>query len=247
MTTLPPARSVKPAGGRAKTTTMPNPRPRPAALVAGIALAVGALVAGCAARTPPGTALDHYASALRAKNYDAAYQLMSSQFRATVSHDEFVAMLRDNPREVADTADRLGSQQRRLEVSAELRYGLGDHLQLTEEGGQWRIATNPLAFYDQTTPRSALRSFLRAFRLERWDVMLRFVPRQYAELMNVDKVKQQFTGERHEEMAQLMNQLEANIDEPIEEQGNEARLRYGAGLEVKFIREEGRWRLQDLD
>ena len=192
-------------------------------------------------------ALDRYAGALRAKNYDAAYALMSSRFRAAVSHDEFVRMMRDNPREVADTADRLGSRQRRLEVSAELRYGLGDTLQLTEENGQWRIATNPLAFYDQTSPRAALRSFLRSFRLERWDVMLRFVPRTYAELMNVDKVKQQFTGERREEMAQLMNQLEANVDEPIEEQGNEARLRYGAGLEVKFVREEGRWRLQDLD
>lgn len=234
---------MKPAGRRAKTTAMPNLRLRLAALVAGVVLAV----AGCAARTPPGAALDRYASALRAKNYDAAYQLMSSQFRATVSHDEFVGMLRDNPREVAESADRLGSRTRRLEVTAELRYGLGDRLQLTEEGGQWRIATNPLAFYDQTTPRAALRSFLRAFRLERWDVMLRFVPRQYAELMDVDKVKQQFTGERKDDMAQLMNQLEANVDEPIEEQGNEARLRYGAGLEVKFVREEGRWRLQDLD
>ncbi len=225
---------------------MRSPLPRLAAVMAiVVAGAVGG--AGCGGRTPPGAALDRYASALRAKNYDAAYQLMSTRFRASVSHDEFVAMLRDNPREVADTADRLGSRKRRLEVSAELRYGLGDTLLMTEEGGGWRIATNPLAFYDQATPRAALRSFLRAFRLERWDVMLRFVPRDYAELMNVDKVKLQFTGERREEMAQLMNQLEANVDEPIEEQGNEAHLRYGAGLEVKFIREDGRWRLRDLD
>ncbi len=215
-----------------------------ASIGAALALAAGA---GCGGRTPPGAALDRYASALRARNYDAAYQLMSSRFRATTSRDEFVAMLRDNPREVADTADRLGSRRRRLEVSAELRYGRGDTLALTEEDGQWRIATNPLAFYDQSSPRAALRSFLRAFRLERWDVILRFVPRDYAELMTVDKVKQQFTGERREEMAQLVNQLEANIDEPIEEQGNEAHLRYGAGLEVKFVREDGRWRLRDLD
>jgi hypothetical protein len=213
-------------------------------LVAVLSLALGSV--GCGARTPPGVALDRYASALRAKNYDGAYALMSSRFRATVSRDEFVAMLRDNPREVAETADRLGGT-RRLEVSAELRYGLGDSLELIEEGGRWRIATNPLAFYDQATPRAALRAFLRSYRLERWDVMLRFVPREYAELMNVDKVKSQFTGERREEMAQLMNQLEANVDEPIEEQGEEARLRYGAGLEVKFVREDGRWRLKDLD
>ncbi|HVV82270.1 MAG TPA: hypothetical protein VHE35_04295 [Kofleriaceae bacterium] len=219
---------------------------RLAPTLAALAL-VGAGLAACAGRSPPGAALDRYASALRAKNYDAAYALMSSEFRATTSRDEFVAMLRDNPREVADTADRLGSRKRRLAVSAELRYGLGDTLSLTEEDGHWRIATNPLAFYDQSTPRAALRSFLRAYRLERWDVMLRFVPRDYAELMNADKVKDQFTGERKDEMAQLMNQLEANIDDPIEEQGNEATLRYGSGYEVKFVREDGRWRLRDLD
>ena len=225
--------------------------PTPAALAAAlVAVTVAVTVAsgsGCASRSPPGAALDRYASALRNRNYDAAYQLMSSRFRSTVSRDEFVAMLRDNPREVAETADRLGDRKRRLRVSAELRYGLGDTLHLVEEDGQWRIAANPLAFYDQSTPRAALRSFLRAYRLGRWDVMLRFVPRDYAELMNADEIQQQFTGERKDDIEQLMNQLEANVDEPIEEHGSEATLHYGANGEVKFVREEGRWRLRDLD
>lgn len=210
-------------------------------------LIVFALAACGGAGTAPTGTLDRYASALRAKNYDAAYDLMSSRFRAQVSKDEFVRMMRDNPREVSDTASRLSGRKSKLEVTAELTYGLGDTLQLVHESGGWRIAENPLAFYDQSTPRDALRSFLRAYRLERWDVMLRFVPRSYAELMNVEKMKSQFAGERKEEMAQLMNMLEANIDEPIDEQGNEARMRYGAGFEVTFVREEGRWRLRDLD
>ncbi len=198
-------------------------------------------------RTAPTGTLDRYASALKAKNYDAAYDLMSSGFRAQVGKDEFVRMMRDNPREVSDTASRLTGRKSKVEVTAELTYGLGDTLHLVHESGGWRIAENPLAFYDQATPRDALRSFLRAFRLERWDVMLRFVPKSYAALMSVDKMKTQFAGERKQEMGQLMNMLEANIDEPIDEQGNEARMRYGAGFEVKFVREEGRWRLRDLD
>jgi hypothetical protein len=156
-------------------------------------------------------------------------------------------MMRDNPREVSDTASRLTGRRSKIEVTAELTYGLGDTLHLVHEGGGWRIAENPLAFYDQSTPRGALRSFLRAYRLERWEVMLRFVPKAYAELMNVDKMKQQFTGESKERMAQLMNMLEANVDEPVDEQGNEARLRYGTSSEIKFVREDGRWRLRDLD
>jgi hypothetical protein len=213
-----------------------------------VALCAVALAAACGGpRSAPTGTLDRYASALKAKNYDAAYDLMSSAFRAQVSKDEFVRMMRDNPREVSDTASRLTGKKSKIEVTAELTYGLGDTLHLVHEGGAWRIAENPLTFYDQTTPRDALRSFLRAYRLEKWDVMLRFVPKEYAELMTKDKMQTQFAGERKEDMAQLMHILEANIDEPIDEQGNEARMRYGAGLEVKFVRQDGRWRIRDLD
>lgn len=218
---------------------------RTSALVA-LAL-IGAAAACGGPRSAPSGTLDRYASALKAKNYDDAYDLMSSSFRAQVSKEEFVRMMRDNPREVSDTASRLTGKKSRIEVTAELTYGLGDTMFLVHEGGAWRIAENPLAYYDQATPRDCLRSFLRAYRLERWNVMLRFVPKAYAELMTVDKMKAQFVGERRDEMAQLMNTLEANLDEPIDEGGNEARMRYGAGYEVKFLREDGRWKIRDLD
>lgn len=209
-------------------------------------IVVGALACGGSRAAPTG-ALDRYAAALRAKNYDAAYALMSSEFRARVERDEFVRMLRDNPREVEDTAKRLGGSSRKLELSAELRYGLGDSLVLIEEGGQWRIADNPLAFYDQSTPRATLRAFVRAYRLERWDVMLRMVPRAYADRMNVEILRTQFTGPRAEDMAQLMNRLEANLTGSIEELGPaEAALSYGAGR-VTLVREDGRWRIKDLE
>ncbi|MBK7073978.1 MAG: hypothetical protein IPH44_16915 [Myxococcales bacterium] len=223
---------------------------RPFALVSlavllGTSLSLGA----CSGRgAAPASALDRYAAALRAKNYEAAYDLMSSEFRAKVSREEFVRMLRDNPREVDDTAGRLASRKRRMQVTADLVYGLGDSLRLIEEDGGWRIADNPLAFYDQSTPRAALRSFVRAYRLERWDVMLRFVPKAYAELMDVEKMRGQFTGERKDAMAQLLNALEANVDQSIDEVGpGEARMRYGAGQQVTFVKEDGRWRLKDLE
>lgn len=214
-------------------------------MLLGTALSLGA----CSGRGgAPASALDRYAAALRAKNYEAAYDLMSSEFRAKVSRDEFVRMLRDNPREVDDTAGRLASRKRRMQVTADLVYGLGDSLRLIEEDGGWRIADNPLAFYDQSTPRAALRSFVRAYRLERWDVMLRFVPKAYAELMDVEKIRGQFTGERKDAMAQLLNALEANVDQTIDEVGpGEARMRYGAGQQVTFVKEDGRWRLKDLE
>ena len=72
-------------------------------------LAVVLLVAAVAAAGCGGPsggaakALDRYGQALRDKNYERAYELMSSSFRAKVSREEFVRMMRDNPREVGET------------------------------------------------------------------------------------------------------------------------------------------------
>ncbi len=206
------------------------------------------LAVGCGGpSTGANKALDRYGQALRASDYEGAYELMSSSFRAKVSREEFVRMMRDNPREVSETARRLDKNPGRMEVSAEFEYGLGDTMRLVQEGGKWRIASNPLSFYDQSTPRTTLRSFIRAYRLERWDVMLRFVPDKYREKMDVEKMKTQFDGPNKEAMQVLMNMLEVNVDEPINEKGNEARMSYGERYEVKFVREDGTWKMKDLD
>ncbi len=213
-----------------------------------LALALAASAVGCGgSRSGASNALDRYGQALRNKDYEGAYELMSSGFRAKVSREEFVRMMRDSPREVGETARRLDKRPGRLEISAEFEYGLGDTMRLVQEGGTWKIASNPLAFYDQSTPRATLRSFLRGYRLERWDVMLRFVPDKYREKMDVEKMKTQFKGTSKEQMEVLMNMLEANIDEPIVEKGNEARMSYGERYEVKFVREDGAWKIKDLD
>jgi GGDEF domain-containing protein len=202
---------------------------------------------GCAGAQPgPVAALDDYSAALEARNYDRAYALMSEDIRRRLSKDEFVRLMNENPAEVRQTASRLRERYRELAIKAELRYGVGDELALVLEDGAWRIATNPIAFYLQTTPRDALRSFVRAYRLKRWDVMLKLIPEQYAARMTVDTVKQQFEGPRADEVELMMQQLEANIDAPIKIKGNEARMSY-ADAEVTFVREDEAWKIQDPD
>src|SRR5215471_8597219 len=91
-------------------------------IVASVGLALGAWAfAACGPGTGPDKALDGYARALHAHDFDGAYALMSSSFRAKVSKDEFVRMLRDNPREVQDTAARLDGRHEHLEVSDRTR------------------------------------------------------------------------------------------------------------------------------
>jgi hypothetical protein len=209
------------------------------------ALAVTAACGG--AGSGPRATLELYSQSLRTQNWSQAYAMMSSSFQAKHSKEDFARMMRENEREAAETATRLAVSPDAVEVTAEFGYGLGDTMRLTQEGGEWRIASNPVAFYDQSTPRAALRSFLRAYRLERWDVMLRFVPNKYREKMDVAKVREQFAGAHQQEVAIRMNMLEANLEEPIVDKNNEARMPYGERYEVKFVREDGEWKVKDPD
>jgi len=215
------------------------------AVAQSLVLAVACLA--CAHGAGPNQTLDRYGVALKNHDFGAAYELMSSSFRGKVSREDYVRMMRDSGPEVNETADRLRGKKDSMEVSAEYEYGLGDTMRLVQEGGQWRIATNPLGFYDQSSPKAALRSFIRAYRLERWEIMLRFVPNSYREKMDAKKMQAQFTGPSQEQMENLINKLESNVDEPIVERGNDARMSYDDHGTVQFLKEDGAWKLKDLE
>ena len=117
-------------------------------------LGLALVLAACTPPQGPAKTLDHYSRSLKNHDFAAAYDLMSSSFRAKVSREEYVRMMRDNPREVDETAQRLNGKHGSMEVSAEFEYGLGDTMRLVNEGGTWKIASNPLAFYDQSSARS---------------------------------------------------------------------------------------------
>lgn len=207
-----------------------------------------ATVAACGPRrADPLDTVHDYAGALRSGDYRKAYNMMSEEYRAKHSEDDFVRMMKESGQEVAETAHMLSAQTQGAEISAQFTFGLGDEMRFVQEDGEWRLASNPLGFYSQATPREALRSFIRAYTLKRWEVMLRFVPTKYRERMTVEKMKQQFAGEHREEIESMMNLLRANLDEPITDKGNEARMPYGDRHEVKFVLEEGKWKVQDLD
>ncbi len=205
-----------------------------------------ALCCACGGKSGPTATLDQYGDALERGDTEAAYALMSESFREEHSAEEFQRMLEDGGSEVQSMAERLRGDHREVRISAEVHYDLGDSLRLVRDGdGPWRIATNPIQYYDQSTPRAALRSFLRAYRLQRWDVMLRLVPDAYRERMTPAMVERQFRGSRAAEIAAMMDLLEANLDAPITDRGDEARMPFGDQYETRFVREQGRWKIEE--
>ena len=166
----------------------------------------------------PKSALHEYAQALREQQPERAYGLMSAEFRAHHTLDEFRLMLKDNQEEAQQTADRLALESSEVAISAEFEYGLDEKMRLVKEDGAWHLATNPLNFYSQKTPREAVRSFIRAYRLKRWEIMLRFIPTSYRERMTVEMVKLQFEGPRKDSITEMME----NLSEPTWGNGGHA-------------------------
>lgn len=188
--------------------------------------------------------MHEYSQAVRAGDYERAYAMMSAPFRARHSRDEYIRTMQRNRAEARETVTRLDRAAPSVEVVATYHYGLADELRLVLEDGRWKIATDPIAFYSQETPRDALRSFIRAYRLRRWDVMLRLVPKLYADKMDLAKVERQFEGPHRDEIEIMMSALEANLLAPIERHGLEARMPY-ADTEVVFVREGAAWKIKD--
>jgi len=201
---------------------------------------------GCASSSGPTSAVSEYRQALEKRDYSAAYQMMSERFRARHSKKEFIRTLKANPREVAHTVRQMKKIGDSAEIGAELRYGLSESLRLVWRKGRWQIETDPTAYYSQASPRDALRSFVRAYQLKRWDILLRFVPDDYRKRMNVTLLRKQFEGSGHEDIVGMMGILAASLDRPIEDKGDEARMKYGDRSEVQFVFEGGSWKIRDL-
>jgi hypothetical protein len=211
-------------------------------------IVVALAACGSVSADRPLSAVDGYVAALRNGDYARAYLYMSARYRRDHSRDDFVKMMKDSPQEVKQTSERLSANDRKVEVSAKFVYDdLRDELPLVFEDGGWKIASDPLEFYPQDSPAHALRSFVRAIELKRYDVLLRFVPNQWRTEMSEAKVRDQFEGEKKDEIGQMIRLLSANLDNPIDQEGDKARMLYGDHYEVKFIREDGVWKIKDPD
>lgn len=213
-------------------------------------LCVVLLLAGCpglnAGRTPE-SAVSAFASAMREGRIDDAYGLMSESYRQRVSLEQFRQYFDDYPAEVQQTARALSAQRGRTEQEALVEYGEGENLRLVRERGEWRVATDVVDFYDQSSPRAALRSFVRAMERRRYDVVLSMIPEADREGMTPERMRETWEGEGREEVERLLSNLRASLDNPIEEVGDRATMAYGDRFRVQFVRESGDWRIEDPD
>jgi hypothetical protein len=102
----------------------------------------------------------------------------------------------------------------------------------------------PLDRVANTTPREALRSFVRAWQHKRWDLVLALVPNEYRTVLNVDTIRERL---ERPESADILRMLVDGIANPIDEHDERATMPYGGKFQVVFVHEPEGWKIQDLD
>jgi hypothetical protein len=207
------------------------------------------MLSGCATgpeqpRTPEATVIA-FARSLSEGNLLAAYGLMSDDYRSRVSFESWKKSLEANSQEVAELSNSLSHVRGPAREQAVFDHEGQSDLVLVRNGEQWQLATDPARFYDQSTPRSALRAFVRALERKRYDVLLRLVPNADKEGMTTKSLEQTWGGSQRDEIERLLNNLRNQLDQPIEIAGNHATLPYGQRMRVQFLREDGHWKIED--
>lgn len=219
-------------------------RHRSGAVLLGLALLLGCRSQADVPPTPEAT-VRAFARALNRSRYDEAYALMSEAYRKRVSLEQFKKRLSENPAETLDLSNALGRVKPPAQQQAVIAYDDDRELQLTRDGERWYLATNIADFYDQSSPRAALRSFVLAMQRKRYDVVLRLIPSADKEGITAERMEEAWSGEERESVERMLNNLREHLDEPIEVIGNHATMPYGEQLRVQFLKEGDDWKIED--
>jgi hypothetical protein len=114
-------------------------------------------------------------------------------------------------------------------------------------GQAWVFAEDPTLMYDQSSPRAALRSLVRASTLQRWDVLLALAPERYRLGLAEDDLRRAWTeGDYASALKVARERLAQHLAEPIVQDAHEAVLDLGDGEAAHLEREGSRWVVVDF-
>jgi hypothetical protein len=213
-------------------------------LLLGSGLAVGCASHPAPPSSPEATVMA-FARALNQGKFEEAYALMSTEYRSRVSLEQWKHQLGASPQETLEISNTLDRVRAPATQEAVLVYADDQKLRLQRSGDAWLIASDVVNFYDQSTPRAALRSFVRAMERKRYDVVLRLIPSADQQGITTERMEQAWTGEQREEVERMLSALRDHVNDPIEVLGSHATMPYGDQHRVQFLREGELWKIED--
>jgi hypothetical protein len=136
-----------------------------------------------------------------------------------------------------------------VEVEASIEIATHERIRLVRDPAGWRIGTDVVDDYGQSTPYQALRSFVRAVERRRWDIVLRLIFETNREGVTEETHRERWEGEGREEIERVAAGIRAALEAgtPIEIVGGDAVMPWGGRFRAQLVREGGVWRIRDPD
>lgn len=197
-----------------------------------------ALLAGCATASvaQPESTLEAYASALRAGDARAAYEMLDEETQQTVPYERFAALFAENRDELSAQATEIDRAVAEGEVMsrAEVPLPSGEDAILTIEDRGWRLLGGVLDAPALLTPQDAVLALRHALQRRDLGAVLRVLARPTR-------------ADLEAEIRSFLESTDDALDLEVEIQGNEARVRTTGGNTVRLVREAGEWRVRDVE
>ncbi len=197
----------------------------------------GAAAVGCVGGSSvpePRPVVDAYADAIERGDADAVWEMMTEESRRAISREELGRVLRDQKTELGEHAKGLGSEERVISATAEVRYDDGEVVSLDLDDGEFRVTAADALPAAARTPAQALTQLRR--------VLAR---RSYPGLLRVLSPRTRAAIERD------LRSLVEGLDEPdaldVEVVGDSAVIEVPGGHQVRLKREDGIWYVDDFD
>jgi hypothetical protein len=206
-----------------------------------VAVAIGlAVLAGCA--ETPRSALSDYRAALAQRDAKAIWERSSAARRAEVSPEDLAAVL-GAPETAALVAELAEPQVEK----AELILASGRKVVLVREAGRWRIAEGGADRLVAATPVGAVLGFFAAVAANDLPAIRSRIPNAAAARFTDDAALVAHLERIKPRIEAAKNELAPLGAKQAWIEGDRAEIAYGSSKAVRLVREDGRWRIVDLE
>lgn len=208
------------------------------------AFGVLALATACATSGPEDT-LEAYRRAVEAGDWAAVHRLSDRATRTAVGPEALAAEATRDPEGPAALARGLAPGAPR-EATHEVVLADGRRIVLVQEDGGWRVARGGFALARTDTPEATLETLWWAVDRARWDVLRQLLPNAEAGRLTTDAALAAHVESVRPRLEAARQALSAEVP-PARIEGDTATIVYGEHRSVRFRREDGRWRILDVE